>query len=286
MNKHVLVIADIEDNDKLSLEKAREIALPMTATLEIVKFIQHPPESDISLEQHIEQAQQSLAANIQSVFADTTAIKSEVVVSNNIADWVVEHCERTSVDLVIKGGHRTESLFHTPSDWILIRHLHCPILIASHAKWKSKSNILLAVDLSTKDKNHQKLNSLVLKWGEVLSKGTQNQLHAVYSIPIAKPLLEFDVVSKHSVEMKKTPEMEVKMQELLDRFDMSNVSPHVTAGPPDKSIPHQASKLKSDLVIIGSVGREGLSGLLLGNTAEKVLHHLHTDCLIIKLAPD
>jgi universal stress protein E len=105
----------------------------------------------------------------------------------------------------------------------------------------------------------------------------------VYSIPIAKALLELDVVSKHAVEMKKAPAMKIKMQELLEQFDMSHVSSHITAGPPDKSIPHQASILKSDLVIIGSVGREGLSSLLLGNIAEKVLHYLHTDCLIVKL---
>ena len=286
MNKQVLVIADIDDEDRLSLEKARDIALPMNATLEIVKFIQHTTDAETTLEQHVEQAKQSLTSNIHRIFDDPAKIKSEVIVSDNIADWVVDRCDRKSVDLVIKGGHRTESLFHTPSDWKLIRHLHCPILIASHAKWKSKSNILLAVDLSTNESNHQQLNSLILKWGETLSKGTQNQLHAVYSIPIAKALLEFDVVSKHAVELKKAPAMQVKMQKLLDQFEMSHVSSHITAGPPDKNIPHQASKLKSDLVIIGSVGREGLSGLLLGNIAEKVLHHLHTDCLIVKLAKD
>ncbi|KGJ98735.1 universal stress protein [Thalassotalea sp. ND16A] len=286
MNKQVLVIADIEDDDILSLEKARDITQPINATVEIIKFIQHSNDSDITLEQHIEQAKQSLTSNIHSIFDDETEITSAVIVSDNIADWVVNRCIQKPVDLVIKGGHRSESLFHTPSDWTLTRHLPCPILIASHVKWKSKTNILLALDLSTDESHHQQLNSLILRWGEALSGVTHNQLHAMYSIPIAKALLEFDVVNKHSVKQKKGAAAQEKMQKLLAQSEMSSVTSHITAGPPDRTIPHQANELNSDLVIIGCVGREGVSGFFLGNLAEKVLHHLRTDCLIIKLAQD
>jgi len=283
MNKHVLVIADIEDDDLLSLEKARDITLPMKATVEIIKFIHHSNESGITLEQHIEQVEQSLSCVIRGVFDDTIDIISEVVVSDNIAEWVINHCDSTAVDLVIKGGHRSESLFHIPSDWQLIRHLSCPILIASHVKWKNKANILLAVDVSSQESNHQQLNSLILAWGETWHQVTHNQLHAMYSIPIAKPLLEFDVVDKYAVMQKKGPAAKEKMQKLLAQFDLSSIISHITVGAPDRAILHQANELHSNLVILGSVARKGVSGLLLGNTAEKVLHHLRTDCLIIKL---
>lgn len=286
MNKHVLVIADAEDDDLLSLEKARAITLPMKATVEIVKFIHHSDESGITLEQHIKQAKQSLSCLIRDVFDEIIEITSEVVVSDNIAEWVINHCNSKPVDLVIKGGHRSESLFHIPSDWQLIRHLSCPILIASHAKWKNKANILLAVDLSTQESNHQQLNSLILAWGETWHQVTHNQLHAMYSIPIAKPLLEFDVVDKHAVMQKKGPAAKEKMQKLLARFDLNSIISHITVGPPDRAILHQANELHSNLVILGSVARKGVSGLLLGNTAEKVLHYLRTDCLIIKLPHD
>ena len=223
MDKHVLVIADIDDDDLLSLEKARDITLPMKATVEIVKFIHSSNDSDITLEQHIEQAKQKLASLIHRVFDGTIEITSEVVVSDKIAQWVINRCDRQHVDLVIKGGHRSESLFHIPSDWHLIRHLHCPILIASHVKWKNKANILLALDLSTEESNHQQLNALILSWGETWFKVTHNQLHAMYSIPIAKPLLEFDVVDKNSVMKKKAPAAKEKIQKLLARFDMSSI---------------------------------------------------------------
>lgn len=286
MGKHVLVIADIDDDDLLSLEKARDITLPMKATVAIIKFIHPSNDADITLEQQIEQAKKTLRSIVHRVFDEKIEITSQVVVSNKIADWVIDHCNRQPVDLVIKGGHRSESLFHIPSDWHLIRHLHCPILIASHVKWKNNANILLAVDLSTKESKHQQLNASILGWGETWYKVTHNQLHAMYSIPIAKPLVEFDVVDKSAVMKKKSPAAKEEMQKLLDRFNMSSVSSHIAVGPPDRAILHQANKLHSSLVILGSVGRDGLSGLLLGNTAEKVLHYLRTDCLIIKLPQD
>lgn len=286
MAKHVLVVADIEGDDVLSIEKARDITLPMNATVEVVKFIHGSDDSDITIEQHIAQAKQSLSSIISRVFDETVEIDSEVVVSDDIADWVINRCDQKPVDLVIKAGHRSESLFHIPSDWQLIRHLHCPILIATNVKWKCKANILLALNLSPEDSNHQQLNPLILSWGEACAKVTHDQLHAMYSIPIAKPLLEFDVVDKHAVLQKKAPAAKKKMQELLAKFDMSSVIDHITVGPQDGAILHQANELHSDLVILGCIARKGVSGFILGNTAEKVLHHLRTDCLIVKLPHD
>lgn len=284
MAKHVLVIADIDDDDILSLEKARDVTLSMQITIEIIKFIQPASDSVVSLDQQIIQAKKSLSSTIKSIFDPSTDITSEVVINDDMAEWVANYCNHRSIDLVIKGGHRSESLFHTSSDWALIRQLRCPILIASHAKWNSKANILLTLDLSTDEASHQQLNALILSWGETFSQATNNELHALYSIPIAKTLLEFDLVNKESIKQKKTPAAQQKMQQLLAKSDMGHVTGHITAGPPDRTIPREANLLNSDLVIIGSVGREGMSSILSANTAKKVLQYLRTDCLIIKLS--
>ncbi len=45
----------------------------------------------------------------------------------------------------------------------------------------------------------------------------------------------------------------------------------------------RAAKVRAQLVVIGTVGRKGVRARLLGNTAEKVLLHLKTDVLAIKL---
>ncbi|MFT5705777.1 MAG: universal stress protein E [Oceanospirillaceae bacterium] len=283
MKEHVLVIAYIEDNDFLAIEKARDITLPMNPTLDIIQFIKPSDEPNIHQEEHIKQLSENLSENVQRIFEGTSEVNSDVIVSDNIAEWVAKYCDTTAVDLVIKGGHRSESMFHTPCDFKLMRQIHCPILIASNKTWKTKANVLMAIDLSREDDIHQQLNSSILNWGEKLSKITHNPLHAVYSIPIAKPLLEFDVVEKDAVLHKKGRAAQKKMQQLLEKYDLESVSSHIVAGPPDKSISHEANVLKSDLVVLGYVDHDGLGKLFAGNTAEKVLHFMRTDCLIIKL---
>ena len=288
MNKHVLVIADIEDDDFLSLEKARDVAIDISASIEVVKFTHYDSESDGPVDQYLTRVEQMLDATIQRVFDEQLEVTRKIVLREGIDDWMVERCHsnRDPIDLVIKGSHRTESLFHTPTDWKLIRHLHCPILIANHTKWKSMANILMTLDLAHSDQKHKQLNELTINWANLWSNATNTELHAVYSIPIAKPLLELEIVDRREVESKKAPAAEVKMHVFLDKFDMHSVTCHTPAGPPEKTIPHLANELHSDLVIMGCLGREGVSGFFLGNTAEKVLHNIRTDCLIIKLPED
>lgn len=57
---------------------------------------------------------------------------------------------------------------------------------------------------------------------------------------------------------------------------------HVAQGNPYQVINSTARRLEVSLVVMGSVGRRGLSALLIGNTAEKVLHTLDRSLLVIK----
>ena len=40
---------------------------------------------------------------------------------------------------------------------------------------------------------------------------------------------------------------------------------------PENVIPSTAAKYKAGLVVIGTMGRKGIAGKLMGNTAEKIL---------------
>jgi nucleotide-binding universal stress UspA family protein len=55
-------------------------------------------------------------------------------------------------------------------------------------------------------------------------------------------------------------------------------------GTPWKEIQRLVQQLNADLIVIGTVGRNGIEGLLLGNTAEKVLDHC--DCSVLTVKPD
>lgn len=53
-------------------------------------------------------------------------------------------------------------------------------------------------------------------------------------------------------------------------------------GPAWKAIGNAAKRLQADLAVLSTVGRSGLSGLLIGNTAEKVVDAVHCNVLAVK----
>ncbi len=284
MPKSILVITYAGESDSCSLKKAHDIAAPLGAQIEAVRFIKTTSDDepdDISLHNQAEQLTHSLS----EIFADyehKSSISSQIVVTDNIVDWVVNYCEQKDFDLVLKAGHRSETLFHTPCDWELIRNLQVPVLIASQQHWRNKHNVLAAINPNNHDDVHQELNALILQWSKKWSHTFNSTLHIVYSLPVSKILKELDIIDVKEYASKHREEGEEKLTELLQQHDLTNVKIHITAGPPEKTIPHCANQLKAELVIMGSMGRRGLSGMLIGNVAEKVMHNLRTDSLIIE----
>jgi len=66
--------------------------------------------------------------------------------------------------------------------------------------------------------------------------------------------------------------------------DRSRVHSHLSWGTPWKEICRAAQHLSIDLITLGTVGRSGIKGVLLGNTAEQVLGTC--DCSILTVKPD
>lgn len=63
-----------------------------------------------------------------------------------------------------------------------------------------------------------------------------------------------------------------------------NIVAHLTWGHPWQEIARIAAKHNADLITMGTVGRSGVQGVLLGNTAERVLDSC--DCSILTVKPD
>lgn len=71
---------------------------------------------------------------------------------------------------------------------------------------------------------------------------------------------------------------------LADTFSIDRHDCIIKEGLPEDVIPHVAKEKDAELVVIGTVGRTGLSAALVGNTAEHVIDSL--DCDVLALKPD
>jgi universal stress protein E len=67
-----------------------------------------------------------------------------------------------------------------------------------------------------------------------------------------------------------------------NEFDISVANTHVEEGLPEAVIEHVAIKIDAELVILGTIGRTGISAALIGNTAEHVIDQLNCDVLALK----
>ena len=77
-----------------------------------------------------------------------------------------------------------------------------------------------------------------------------------------------------------------RVNTFVDGFDLSSIehSVLVQKGKPGEMIVDYAKRNKIDLIVMGSIVRSGLSGLLVGNTAETIIEN--ANCSVLTLKPD
>jgi nucleotide-binding universal stress UspA family protein len=59
------------------------------------------------------------------------------------------------------------------------------------------------------------------------------------------------------------------------------ISSRLVEGYPDEGVLREAKEWQADLIVIGSHGRRGLSHVLLGSVAEKVIRHASCPVLVV-----
>lgn len=74
-----------------------------------------------------------------------------------------------------------------------------------------------------------------------------------------------------------------RLEKLIGKYpQLTRENSHLTYGQPRQEIHHLAKEQGCDLVVVGSHGRHGLA-LLLGSTANDLLHGAHCDTLAVRL---
>ena len=91
-----------------------------------------------------------------------------------------------------------------------------------------------------------------------------------------------NVVAGAPFEEEMRTQAKDKLKTLGAEYGVSAADVYVRMGAPAAEIRALADELKADLIVIGTHGRHGL-GLLLGSTANAVLHGVSCDVLVVKI---
>ncbi|ADJ29693.1 universal stress protein [Nitrosococcus watsonii] len=226
-------------------------------------------------------------------------IRLDVLVGRTFLE-VIRAVLRNDYDLLIKPAENPgfiERLFGS-DDMQLLRNCPCPVWL-TRAEEKSKyEHILAAVDFNPDmpDAIEQDLNRKILDLSGSLAFSDFAALHVVHiwDAPAEAMLRTWaDDPQKASMTyvegVRSSHESAYNRlrQQLIERVgkDTSDyLSPefHMRRGAAAAVIPDIAKQLHADLVVMGTVARTGIAGLLIGNTAEAILEQLQCSVLAVK----
>jgi universal stress protein E len=303
MYQNILVVIDPTTDEQKALKRAIELAskikannadskINITAFFSIFDFsyemttILSGDERD-NMRQLVIKEKQLWLDSIISSSSPNIDITSKVVWHNRPFEAIINQVIEHDFDLVIKGTHQHDkfkSVVFTPTDWHILRKCPCPVLLVKDHEWPQQGKILAALNVGSDEQEHLSLNNTITSQAQNIAQLINANVHLVNSYPgtpinIAIEIPEFDASEYNNAMQKHHKEA---MSQHANSFNIPIDNTHVEEGLPESVIENVALKIDAELVILGTVGRTGISAALIGNTAEHVIDQLNCDVLALK----
>jgi len=209
------------------------------------------------------------------------------------ATVLIEEVLRSDHDLVMRSHARDTMSGPRPFgavDMELLRKCPCPVLLVRHGPPAAKPRIACAVDASTDDPDTQALNARIVEHALVMASALGSDppllLHAW--VPFAERAVRLHATADQFIGYVEHAQRHAV--DTLTRLAQSfpgRLDEHATVlrrGLPEDVIPQFVVAEGVDVLVMGTVARAGLSGILIGNTAERLLRKL--PCSVLTVKPD
>ena len=252
---------------------------------EMTTILSHS-ERDNMRQMVIDEKEKWLDGIIKSL-SPSVSISCKVVWHNRPYEAIVNQVLEHNFDLVVKGTHQHDKLkavVFTPTDWHILRKCPCPVLLVKEHEWPQNGNMIAALNVGSDEQEHASLNNKITLQAKQLAKVIDADVHLVNSYPgtpvnIAIEVPEFDAGEYNTVMLNHHQDA---MKAHAEKFDINSDHTHIGEGLPETVIEQLAQELDAELVVLGTIGRTGLSAALIGNTAEHVIDQLNCDVLALK----
>jgi universal stress protein E len=268
--RSILVVIEPEHSESLALKRAKLIAGVTQAHLHLLVC---DPKHDHS---------GMLGVLKAALLEDGYSVSTEQAWNQSLHETIVDVQQAEGCGLVVKQHFPDSALkkaLLTPADWKLLRHCPTPVLLVkTSGSWKDKV-ILAAVDVGNTESEHRHLHNTIIDYGYDIASLAKAHLHVISAHP--SPMLS---AADPTLQLSETIEARYREQcrAFQAEFDIDDEHLHIAEGPADVLIPFTVHKLQAAVIVIGTVARSGLSGTLIGNTAEVVLDAVESDVLVLK----
>ena len=269
--KNILVVVENEVDAKSMLEKA------MTFSPENIEVVVSGEGSTANIEATLhevtnKQCKAKMITNFDDILSSLSENMSQVV--NQLKpEMVVVH--RPKVGSAKQEYDMVKAVLKSAGQ--------STVLLCGNNKWKSKMKIMATLDMVDDSSPQKLLNAKVLDVAVEVQKRTLAELTLLSVLEITRFRDELDIAVPSDLMATKGKVIKTKLKEMIKTTgEPIAFLTYVCIGVPSKEISLVSKKLKSDFVIIGNVGRTGIKGLIVGNTAEKILDKVSVDTLIVK----
>jgi len=193
---------------------------------------------------------------------------------------IIRAVQRGEADLVLVARRSQGGSGYGSVTRKLMRKCPCPVWVVRAEGGSEPRTIVAATDLST-------VGNLAVVLGAELADLFGGALHVVHAwpLPLSVPMLpELDVPAQTRIDVEQQEAAaRARFEQALAPLALPPTARrHLQCGAPSAVIQELVERHAADLLVMGSVSRGGIAGLLLGNTAERLLDRVHCSLLTIK----
>lgn len=278
-----------------ALEQAVGLAVRCGAALTIVDVLPEVPprarnvltpelEAELTVSRRDRLAH--IAGRITGVHVSTKVLRGRP------ATAIIQEVLRSGHDLVVRSHARDladvpRSL--GPVDMELLRQCPCPVWLIGPGGGPRLRRIAAAVHSHTDDAMERQLNSSLIELALVLRDVSGGDLTLVeawslFGEDLLRARMPAEALAQEVEAVRRA--VEADLAALVTAFGdrTRGVRTVCLKGAPEDVIPAFVESEGIDVVVMGTVARTGVAGLVMGNTAERVLRRLHGDILAVKPA--
>ena len=293
--QNILVHYDARAENHPALDYAVELALANQSRLTIVEMIPDfswPTRQFVGgyerVIENITHAKQHHVDEIAAPLREKGIDVNARVLDGKTSVAIIREVLRNSHDLVIstaKGVTSRRVGFFGTTAKRLLRKCPCPVLIVKPDHPCRCERVVAAVSAIPDDELHAELNKRIVELASAAATSGSPQIITawkVYGESVLKSHMEHEEFEE--VRRRTRRHAERKLDDMLTGFQLGvgQESVHVLEGEAGYIIPGFIHEHGADLLVMGTVARSGIAGVLTGNTAEQILDRVECSVLAIK----
>lgn len=301
------VFDEVNEATGLLIQKSQKLANAEQISLKLLcvlpdKWFHYAAESEQTIQERVRPRLREQLFRLAAAYNIDEKISFDVQFGKPFVE-IIKYQQRVNAQLVVKRAEQKswlqQAITMTSNDMHLLRKCPVPVFLVRSQQATLPQNIFVAVDFdmddpaSHADELNKKMLGTLVRYFD--NEQTQCTLFNAYNAPHAGFVSLFADDSEAITKDMAAHEKGFKSGELnlLLHFMRENLAPKyldkhtkqlLIQGHAEQLIPQQLKQQQSDLLVIGSVARTGIPGLLIGNTAEEIL--LSVDCDVLTLKPD